>query len=417
MLHVEVWGGAREHGRSCYYIRSEQHSVLLDCGGKKENGGVYPLLDKEKIATLDAVFLSHAHEDHSAAIPLLYRYGYEGDIWTTKETARQLPALFQAWAQYVEEANGQLPYDTKDVERITYRLIDEETKPCEWTDIIPEIQVRWGASGHLPGAIWLQLVMDEQRIFFTGDYCAEPPLLKLDPPLTADKHFTLALIDAAYGITIQSQQQLIQQIIETTKNILSRGGHALFPVPLYGRSQDLLFLLAKALPSTPIAVEENIFVAAKQSKHQHAWRRDEANASLQDTFTANRLHVVASDDDRQQLVKSATPHIIFTTDGMATTKHAHWYIQQLAGDRRNAVIFTGQLPQNDCTIECETYKLRYKIHQDLQDVEQMLTQLNTDSILLVHANPAQTDELYEALHTKGVIGLLDMREQRIFSIP
>ena len=35
---------------------------------------------------LDAVVLTHAHLDHSAFIPLLFRYGYDGPVYTTPAT-------------------------------------------------------------------------------------------------------------------------------------------------------------------------------------------------------------------------------------------------------------------------------------------------------------------------------------------
>ncbi|VTR36305.1 Ribonuclease TTHA0252 [Actinobacillus pleuropneumoniae] len=73
-----MWGGAGEHGRSAYLLSGSQVHLLLDCGVKKEGAGDYPLIQQEQVPKLDAVFLSHAHEDHSVAIPLLYRLGYEG---------------------------------------------------------------------------------------------------------------------------------------------------------------------------------------------------------------------------------------------------------------------------------------------------------------------------------------------------
>ena len=46
------------------------------------------------LAQLDAVVLTHAHLDHCALIPLLYKYGYEGPVYSTPPT-RDLSAMLQ----------------------------------------------------------------------------------------------------------------------------------------------------------------------------------------------------------------------------------------------------------------------------------------------------------------------------------
>lgn len=58
------------------------HFAGLWC--QKEGTGQYPLIEPEIVPQLDAVLLSHAHEDHSVAIPLLYKMGYQGEVWTTR---------------------------------------------------------------------------------------------------------------------------------------------------------------------------------------------------------------------------------------------------------------------------------------------------------------------------------------------
>ena len=83
MIKLNVWGGAGEHGRSAYLLSGSLYRLLLDCGVKKEGNGEYPLIEPAVVPQLDAVLLSHAHEDHSVAIPLLYKLGYTGEVWTT----------------------------------------------------------------------------------------------------------------------------------------------------------------------------------------------------------------------------------------------------------------------------------------------------------------------------------------------
>src|SRR5690606_30686196 len=80
--------------------------VLLDCGlfqGLKElrlRNREAPPFDPHSI---DAVLLSHAHVDHSGALPLLVRSGWRGPIYCTSATAALLRILLVDSARLQEE--------------------------------------------------------------------------------------------------------------------------------------------------------------------------------------------------------------------------------------------------------------------------------------------------------------------------
>lgn len=180
MIKLNIWGGAGEHGRSAYLLSGDRTHILMDCGVKKEGAGAYPLIQPELVSTLDAVLLSHAHEDHSVAIPLLYKMGYQGEVWTTRETREQLNTYFQAWRSNLERAGHDLPYEEADVESIRYRYLEDQAKPGIWFEMIPDLHVLWGRSGHLAGSVWFALEMEGKRIFYSGDYTSESMLLQED---------------------------------------------------------------------------------------------------------------------------------------------------------------------------------------------------------------------------------------------
>lgn len=77
MMRVEVWGGAGEYGRSCYFVKNKETKILFDCGINRSYEDSYPKIEREVVPFLDAVFLSHIHEDHTMGLPLLAKYGYK----------------------------------------------------------------------------------------------------------------------------------------------------------------------------------------------------------------------------------------------------------------------------------------------------------------------------------------------------
>ncbi|WP_260871187.1 MBL fold metallo-hydrolase [Paenibacillus xylanexedens] len=182
MIKLNVWGGAGEHGRSAYLLSGSNFRLLLDCGVKKEGTGEYPLIEPEIVPQLDAVLLSHAHEDHSVAIPLLYKMGYQGEVWTTRETRAQLRTYFANWRRFVERVGEELPYDEADEQAIRYRYLEDEGVSQTWFEPIPEVKVMWGRSGHLAGSVWFGLEVEAKRIFYSGDYTSESMLLQEDCP-------------------------------------------------------------------------------------------------------------------------------------------------------------------------------------------------------------------------------------------
>ena len=76
MMRVEVWGGAGEYGRSCYFVKNKETKIVFDCGINRSYEDSYPKIERA-VPFLDAVFLSHIHEDHTMGLPLLAKYGYK----------------------------------------------------------------------------------------------------------------------------------------------------------------------------------------------------------------------------------------------------------------------------------------------------------------------------------------------------
>ncbi len=64
MMRVEVWGGAGEYGRSCYFVKNKETKIVFDCGINRSYEDSYPKIEREVVPFLEAVFLSHIHEDH-----------------------------------------------------------------------------------------------------------------------------------------------------------------------------------------------------------------------------------------------------------------------------------------------------------------------------------------------------------------
>src|SRR3972149_8694815 len=94
-MRLISYGAAQDGTESKHLAEIGGRKVLFDCGlfqGKRheaaEKNRNLPLSVKD----IDAVVLSHAHIDHSGALPVLAKLGYEGPIFCTPAT-RDLCAI------------------------------------------------------------------------------------------------------------------------------------------------------------------------------------------------------------------------------------------------------------------------------------------------------------------------------------
>ncbi|ANF96212.1 MBL fold metallo-hydrolase [Paenibacillus bovis] len=426
-MELTILGGAGEHGRSSYLLTAEQQHILLDYGVKKEDGGVYPLMDhmQEWIGGLQAVFLSHAHEDHCIALPVLYRNGYQGEVWTTRATVQQLPVYFEAWKRYTDKKAAARPYEDHDVQSIRYRYLEDVVPAGQWGMLLPELEVCWGRSGHLPGSIWIALSWKGKRVFFSGDYTSESQLLDADRPLHQTRHLydapalrgilpdlDLAIMDAAYGADPEPQLDKLAQLKQYIDAALQRGGSALLPVPLYGRGQELILWAIEQYPGVPVRVESALLTGMELFADYSGWLHRDALTRMERALHYPYLYRINSDEPAAQLYERYGQGIVFLTDGMMQSSIARQHYEQLAGKGQHAIILTGHLAAGSLgrrlleqyRIEpqgCAIHHVRYKVHQGLPDVRQMLSDLNDPPTLLVHAPKSRTDRLAQRLQQEG----------------
>lgn len=85
-MKIEFLGADREVTGSCHYVAFGETHFLVDCG--MEQGADLYVNQEIPVnpATIDYVFVTHAHIDHSGLLPLLYNHGFRGKIFATTAT-------------------------------------------------------------------------------------------------------------------------------------------------------------------------------------------------------------------------------------------------------------------------------------------------------------------------------------------
>ena len=313
-------------------------------------------------ASIDMLFITHAHLDHVGRIPKLVKDGFHGEIYSTPETL-ELAELILADAVTLldKEARqqGLLPlYDAADV-RSAIAL---------WKTIPYHVETRFDAgfsvylsdAGHILGSTMYRFSCTEmiegksvaKNIVFTGDLGNTPTPLLCDTESIEGAQYVV--MESVYGDRnhepIDERRAKLKQIINDT---IARGGTVVIPAFSLERTQVLLYELnelveSKQIPSVPVFVDSplaikvtDIYKASKALFNPAAQARI---ASGDDLFNFPRLSFTMSTDDSRMIDHNHTPKIILAGSGMSmggrVTHHETLYLP----DPKSTIVLVGYQP-------------------------------------------------------------------------
>lgn len=110
-MKITFHGAANEVGRSCVEVKTKDSKILIDSGIKlTEHGSEYPI--KFNVSNVNAVFVSHAHLDHTGALPLFNSKGMNCPIYCTAET-KEISRILLKDSLHIEMLNNEYPYYDK----------------------------------------------------------------------------------------------------------------------------------------------------------------------------------------------------------------------------------------------------------------------------------------------------------------
>ncbi|RUZ73224.1 MBL fold metallo-hydrolase [Mesorhizobium sp. M7A.F.Ca.US.006.01.1.1] len=224
-MMLDLLGGFGEKGRTSLAVNSGNDRILLDVGIKVGASGAdyYPALDGS-IADIDALFVSHAHEDHIGALSWLLSRGYAGPIFMTAETRDEAPATLAGYAE--PEDFRRFPFPKDRVELF---------EPGDTLNS-GNLTIRTGRSGHVVGGVWFAVGDGESRVAYSADVVPDSNVFVMD----TIPHCDLLVLDASYGADPVPGTARAREISQW---VARHSDGCLLPTPLSGRSLELIAAL------------------------------------------------------------------------------------------------------------------------------------------------------------------------------
>lgn len=464
-VRLVPFGGADTVTGACYLltvvVAGKERHYLVDCGlysrknSRKMNTNICSMIDK-----ISAVFVTHAHIDHTGRLPLLYKYGYRGPVYAT-EPVKALSKIMLPDSARIQEydyihtikrlgitskelvkATGMEPlYTVRDaVECLDLFVPVERGNEIKVDDYI---SVCFYNAGHGIGSSSIMVTIDNGmetfRIYFSGDLGQNNAILKQRRD-TFKEDVDFVVMESTYADRIhRERKESWKELRELVANTILKGGNVILPVFAVGRTQEMLYLyyedmmenndwVADVFRRTPVYIDSCM---ACQATEQFKKFPEEFKAPVakqlrekgNNLFYFPQLTIVQDAADSKKFTQQNNNYIVFSAAGMCNAGRVLYHLEKDIGNPNSAVIFTGFQAEGTLgrriidgdkivRIHGEEHYVQAKIasinafsaHVDQEGLVKWLSKIEKGyTLFLAHGEPLPQNKLRTKLIEEGIV--------------
>jgi metallo-beta-lactamase family protein len=356
MMQLTFLGGTGTVTGSKYQVAYGNNRALVDCGlfqGLKQlrlkNWAPLPV----PVRGIEAVFLTHAHLDHSGYLPKLVREGFDGPIYCTPATRDLCRILLLDSAKIMEEEShfarrhhfskhkDPLPlYTTEDAEKALRQL-----KPVDWNKPLflkDGLEAEFFRAGHILGASMVRLRHAGTALTFSGDLGRQTDPLFPAPDAMPDTDYLV--VESTYGDRKHEAADPALKLAGFIAEAFRNQGMVLIPSFAVGRTQALLLRLwelrqAGKLPHAPIFVDSPMATNVTELYAKYPGAHSLGAERAEEVFSM--AHYVRDAEESKALSRRQGPMILISASGMATGGRVLHHLKAFAPDPRNVIVLSG----------------------------------------------------------------------------
>ena len=368
-MKIQFIGATHEVTGSCTLLEVCGKKYLVDCGMEQGIDVFENVPIPVPANTIEAVFLTHAHIDHSGMLPKLYKDGFRGSIYATATTCDLCNIMLRDSA-HIQESEAQ--WQNRKAQRAgdelvvpVYTVADaigaiSRFRPCEYGQVIQAeegIIVRFSDIGHLLGSACIELWLTEdgvtKKIVFSGDVGnTDQPLIK--DPLPVEETDYLVM-ESTYGNRFHEKPgNTVGELADVLQRTFDRGGNVVIPSFAVGRTQEMLYAIRQikqegmvrdhdgfpVYVDSPLAVEATgIFLQCDQSCF------DEETAALVrqgiNPIWFDDICLSVTSDESKQINFDKRPKVILSASGMCEAGRIRHHLKHNLWGEENTILFVG----------------------------------------------------------------------------
>ncbi|MBO7251875.1 MAG: MBL fold metallo-hydrolase [Oscillospiraceae bacterium] len=369
-MKIQFIGATHEVTGSCTLLQVGQRYYLVDCGMEQGTDIFQNIPLPVPANAIEAVFLTHAHIDHSGMLPKLCKDGFTGPIYAT-EASCNLCSIMLWDSAHIQESEAQ--WRSRKAERAgepavepVYTLQDAMTairllRPCRYMEpmqVAEGIILRMSDAGHLLGSASIELWLTEgeqtRKIVFSGDVGnINQPLLNDPKPVEQADYL---VIESTYGDRLhqRSTGNAVEELASCLQRTFDRGGNVVIPSFAVGRTQEMLYAIREikqrglvkghdgfpVYVDSPLAVEATgIFLQSHESNFD-----PETLAVLQqgvDPIWSEGVTLSVTSEESKQINLDSRPKVILSASGMCEAGRVRHHLKHNLWRKESLVLFVG----------------------------------------------------------------------------
>lgn len=425
-IDLSFLGGAYEVGASCILLQIHSKNILLDCGIRQSSSkDVLPdfRMIQEK-GGIDAIIVSHAHLDHTGALPIISKEFPNVRIYMNNMTKDLIRVLLYDSLKIMNSREAEIPlYAEIDVMNMLDRVYTLNFQVER--EILEGIKLTFYPAGHIAGASFIYITTHEGSVFYSGDFSIFPQRT-IDGAKIPKLRPDVAIFESTYGDKLHSNREVEEnRLIDSVKKCIDNGGKMLIPAFALGRAQEVLLILKRAFNTKKIKgikvyVDGMVKEINRVYKYNPLYLKSSFGKKILkgiEPFYDENIQPVMSKEDREKILQDKEPCVIVSSSGMLTGGPSQYYAEYIASLDNGYITITGyqdeeslgrQLLQllesgdEDKTLEinnkivplkCKIERIGLSAHGDKGEIKALTNNLKPKNIFLVHGDQSTIESL------------------------
>ena len=435
--------GAVEIGSNCYLLELGGKRILLDAGSHPKKSGIEagPRLDLIPDDSVDAIVMSHAHQDHIGSLPIAMRRHPRAPVLMTEATRKiGQVMLHNSVNVMLSEKNAA---QSEEPVLFTHREVDGGEK--RWLgrplnqrfDVTGEraggeaqdVTIEFYDAGHILGSAGTLIRSEGRTVFYAGDVQFEDQTISRAAsfPDFADEPCDVMIMESTRGdretpagFTRAGEQERLAEAINAT---FARGGCVMIPLFALGKTQELLGMFHEFRQRGQIRRDCPIYIGGLGTKltdiyDKLAARTPRLHPNLD---LLNTIAPFTVGGQNAEEIRLRPGRIFALSSGMMTEKTLSNVIaRQFLTRPENAILFVGyadpdspagrlraakpgdmislapdHLPE---PLHCPVESFNFSAHASRESIRAYVNRAKPKKLILVHGDPNAVCWLTTVLH-------------------